>query len=147
MIQRWWYLRVMVSTGKVCWYQCREWELFLLPSILVHCDAVWHFESEKIFVKSVYSTMECTICSIITKQSPVPVAERSAAVRLPGLRVRIPPVCLLWVLCVVKQRSVSGWSLVQRSPTECGVSHEWDAKPHKVRLWPKTGSKRHKIKS
>jgi hypothetical protein len=27
-------------------------------------------------------------------------------------------VCLLWVSCVY----VSGWSLVQRSPTDCGVS-------------------------
>jgi hypothetical protein len=32
-------------------------------------------------------------------------------------------VCLLWVLCVViVEVSASGWSLVQRSPTECGVS-------------------------
>ena len=32
-------------------------------------------------------------------------------------------VCLLWVLCVVRERSLaSGFSLVQRSHTECGVS-------------------------
>jgi len=33
-------------------------------------------------------------------------------------------VCLLWTLCVVRQRyvSVMGWSLVQRSSIECVVS-------------------------
>jgi hypothetical protein len=40
--------------------------------------------------------------------------------------------CLhLWVLCVV---SASGWSLVQRSPTECGVSKKSViVKPRKMR--------------
>jgi len=42
-----------------------------------------------------------------------------------GLRVRIAAcgldVCLLWVLCVLQlEVSASGWSLVQRSPTELG---------------------------
>ena len=35
-------------------------------------------------------------------------------------------VCLLWVLCVVGQVSASGWSLVQRNPTECRVSSDCD---------------------
>jgi hypothetical protein len=39
-------------------------------------------------------------------------------------------VCLLWVLCVV---SATSWSLVQRSPTECGVSKSVIAKPRKMR--------------
>jgi hypothetical protein len=31
-------------------------------------------------------------------------------------------VCLLWVLCVCHvEVSATGWSLVQRSPTDCGV--------------------------
>jgi len=70
----------------------------------------------------------------------LPVAARSkacgsAAARMLRLQVRIPPrvwiSCLLWVLCRVEV-SASGWSLVQRSPTGCGVSscaiwkpHEW----------------------
>jgi hypothetical protein len=70
-------------------------ELFLLPYINVRCDAAWRFESEKFFVNSLYSTTEYTICSITTRQSPIPVAERSKAFQLLGLRVRIPPVCLL----------------------------------------------------
>jgi hypothetical protein len=32
-------------------------------------------------------------------------------------------VCLFWVLCVCQvEVSATGWSLVQRSPTHCGVS-------------------------
>jgi hypothetical protein len=32
-------------------------------------------------------------------------------------------VCLLWVLCVVQiEISATCWSLVQRSPTDCGAS-------------------------
>jgi hypothetical protein len=42
-------------------------------------------------------------------------------------------ICLLWVLYVV---SASGWSLVQRSPNECGVS-ECDREASIMRrLWP-----------
>jgi hypothetical protein len=36
-------------------------------------------------------------------------------------------VCLLWVLCVVRKKdSETGWSLVQRSSTDCGVSKVCD---------------------
>jgi hypothetical protein len=40
-------------------------------------------------------------------------------------------VCLLWVFCQVEV-SASGWSLVQRSPTECGVS-EYDLETLRLR--------------
>ena len=48
----------------------------------------------------------------------------STASRPLGLRVRIPlgtwvSVCLLWVLLCEVEICVSGWALVQRSPTEC----------------------------
>ena len=50
----------------------------------------------------------------------------SAAPRLLGLRVRIPPgqgcQSLVSVVCCQVEVSASGSSLVQRSPTECGVS-------------------------
>jgi hypothetical protein len=49
----------------------------------------------------------------------------SAAARLLGLRVGIPPAAwmsLESVVCCQVEVCVSGWSLVQRSPTECGVS-------------------------
>jgi hypothetical protein len=64
---------------------------------------------------------------------PVPVVERSKARvcgrSFRGLRVRIPPVeeghgCLFLVSVVCCQVEVpaTGRSLVQRSPTDCGVS-------------------------
>jgi hypothetical protein len=49
----------------------------------------------------------------------------SAATRLPGLWVRIPPEAWMFVCCVVccqVQVSATGRSLVRRSPTDCGVS-------------------------
>jgi hypothetical protein len=61
----------------------------------------------------------------------IPVAERSKAwvcrrspAGIAGLNLAEGmDVCLLWVLCVCQvQVSATGWSLVQRSPTDCGVS-------------------------
>jgi hypothetical protein len=50
---------------------------------------------------------------------------RSAAGRLPGSWVRIPPghgcLSLAHSLCCQVSASATGRSLVQRSPTECGV--------------------------
>jgi hypothetical protein len=50
----------------------------------------------------------------------------SAAARLLGLWVRIPPrhgcLSLVSVVCCQVEVSATGWSLVQRSPTECCVS-------------------------
>jgi hypothetical protein len=51
----------------------------------------------------------------------------SAAARLMGLRVWIPPgarmsVCLSVVVCCQVDVSASDWTLVRRSSTECGVS-------------------------
>jgi len=52
----------------------------------------------------------------------------SEAARLLGLRVWIPPglwmcLSLLSVVCCQVKVCVSGWSLVQRIPTECSVSN------------------------
>jgi hypothetical protein len=51
-----------------------------------------------------------------------------AAARLLGLRVRIPQEAwksVVSVVCCQVEVSATGWSLVQRSPTDCGVS-EYD---------------------
>jgi hypothetical protein len=62
----------------------------------------------------------------------------SAAVRVLGLRVRIPPggcLSLVSVLCCQVRVYASRRSLVQRSPTECGVS-ECDREASTMRrLW------------
>jgi hypothetical protein len=49
----------------------------------------------------------------------------SAAAHLLGLCVRIPPgawMAVSFECCVLSEVSASGWFLVQRSPTDCGVS-------------------------
>jgi len=50
---------------------------------------------------------------------------RSAAAHLLGLWVRIPPgawMSAVSVVCCQVEVSATGWSLVQRSPTDCGAS-------------------------
>ena len=47
---------------------------------------------------------------------------RSMAIRLLGLRVRTDCLPLVSIVCCQEQVSATGRSLVQRSPTECGVS-------------------------
>jgi hypothetical protein len=76
---------------------------------------------------------------------PIPVAarSRSEADRLLGFWVRIPPGAWISVsceCCVLSGRvSVTGRSLVQRSPTDCGVS-EWDHEASiMMRSWPTRG--------
>jgi len=54
-----------------------------------------------------------------------------------GLRVRISPTAWMFVLsavCCQVEVSESGWSLIQRSPTECGVS-ECDNEASIMRPW------------
>jgi hypothetical protein len=68
------------------------------------------------------------IIKTTTVNKPIPVAKQSLVSLfgrvLAGI-VGLNPkggmdVCLLWVLCVVKaQVSVTDWSLIQSSPTEC----------------------------
>jgi len=54
----------------------------------------------------------------------------SATARLLGLLVRIPSECLM---CCQVEVSATGRLLVQRSPTECGVSRPGGLSP--LRLW------------
>ena len=58
-------------------------------------------------------------------QWPRTLRRRSAAARLLRLWVRIPPGAWMFdvsVVCCQVEVSVTGWSLVQRSPTDCGAS-------------------------
>jgi len=79
--------------------------------------------------------------SSIGSQWPRRLRRGNAAVLLLGMRVRIPPGT--WrsfsFECCQVDDSVSGWSLLQRNPTECGVfecSHEASLKR---RPWPTRG--------
>jgi len=68
----------------------------------------------------------------------------SAAARLLGLWVRIPPgtwMSMLSVVCCQVEVSGTSWSFIQRSPTECGV-FECDLKTWRMRRpWPALGRK------
>ena len=58
-------------------------------------------------------------------QWPRGLRRRSAAAHLLGLWVRIPPgawMSVLSVVCCQVEVSSTGWSLVQRSPTDCDAS-------------------------
>jgi hypothetical protein len=73
-----------------------------------------------------YSSLQLSVQIMYSRMIvPIPVAARGSAVaRLLGLRVRIPPgVCMsvVSVVCCQVEVSATGWSLVQRSPTEYSV--------------------------
>ena len=79
---------------------------------------------------------------------PIPVAAwskaESAAARLLGLQVRISPgacMSVVSVVCCQVKVFVPGWSLVQRSPTERGVSEYDREAPTMKRPWPTKGSR------
>ena len=82
----------------------------------------------------------------IGRQWPRGLRRESAAARLLGLRVRIPPgacMSLVNVVCCLVEVSASGWSLVQRKPTEGGVC-KCDSEASTVRKsCAGIGSKRH----
>jgi hypothetical protein len=68
---------------------------------------------------------------------PIPEAARSASARFMWLRVLIPPgawTSVVSVVCCQGEVSGWGWSLVQRSPTECGVS-ECDREASIMKPW------------
>ena len=73
-------------------------------------------------------------------QWPLGLRRLSAATRLLGLRVRITPeegrLSVLSVVCCQVEVSVTGRSLFQRSPTECGVSEGDRGTSTMGRPWP-----------
>ena len=82
-----------------------------------------------ILVHSVISSLKFTWNR---SQWPSGLRRVPTADRLLGLRVRIPTVTWMSVCCVVCQVEVSatGRSLIQRSPTDCGVSLCVIYRPH-----------------
>jgi hypothetical protein len=77
---------------------------------------------------------------------PNPLADRSKADRLLGLRVRIPPnawqfVSCEWVcVCCQANISTSGWSTVQMSFTDCGCVTVCDLETSAMKWpWPALG--------
>ena len=81
--------------------------------------------------------------NVCRSQSPRGPRRRSAAARLLGLRVRFPPGAWMPVscecCCCQVEVSALDRSLVQRSPTECGVSQCDREVSILRRLWPTRG--------
>jgi len=86
--------------------------------------------------------------SVSRSRWPLVLRRRSVAIHLLGLWFRIPPSALmfglLWVLCgVLVEVCASGWSLVQRSSTEC----EWSWSPVRGSHEPESGRSAAEIKT
>jgi hypothetical protein len=84
-----------------------------------------------------------TVC-LCRQQWPRGLSRGSAASRLLGLRLRIPPRAWMFVCCECRvcsqvEVSAAGSSLVQRSPTECGLC-ECDLETSTMRSARCTGS-------
>jgi len=77
-------------------------------------------------------------CTLKISSPRVPVAAGSRTIHLLRMWVRIPPGAWMFVCCECCQVEVSAtsWSLVQRSPTDCGASLCVIEKP---REWGGTG--------
>jgi hypothetical protein len=89
------------------------------------------------------STIRLCIERLCRSQWPRSLKSGSAAERLLGLWVRIPPGAWMFVscecLCCQVEVSAWGWSLVQRNPTECGVSERDCEASIMRRPWPTGG--------
>jgi hypothetical protein len=81
-------------------------------------DRVYH-NIVSLFVVCVYNVYQATCCR---SQWPLGLKCRSTAARLLRSWVRIPPGAWMFVVCCQVEVSATSWSLVQRSPIECGAS-------------------------
>jgi len=84
-----------------------------------------------------------TLLAPCRSQWPLGLRRGSTAARLVELWVLIPPghwcLSVVGVVCCQIEVFASGWSLVQRSATDCGVS-ECDREPSIIgRPWPTAG--------
>jgi len=126
---------------------------------IVTCRKQTRYDTTKQIMDVLYVRRKADI-SVLHKNSsrsrwPRGLRRGSGALRLLALWVRIPPggwmcVSLVSVVCCQVEVSATGWSLVQRRPTECGVS-ECDRETSIIRRrpWPTGGccAMREKIKT
>jgi hypothetical protein len=86
------------------------------------------FSSDFVFLRNIYKSNSAHRRS----QWPCGLRRGSTAARLLGLWVRMPPRSwIVSVVCCQVEVSASGWSLVQSSPTDCGVSKKCDCEASK----------------
>jgi hypothetical protein len=92
-----------------------------------------------VYIHPLFCSVSLKLCR---SQWPSGLRRGSAAARLLGLRVRIPTghcLSLVSVVCYQVEVSESGWSLVQRIPTDCGVSECDREASIMMRPWPTGG--------
>jgi len=101
---------------------CLQRRIFLNFKIVGTYNRHWAFkESKRVTAFADYE------CSHVAGRSwwPRCLRRESEAAHALGLRVRIPPgdwcLSVVSVVCCQVELSATGWSLVQRSPTECSV--------------------------
>jgi hypothetical protein len=125
---------ILVKNSMLNFWSTEDWSSFLSPAKLSY-----HWVTTNCCSVSDIILSSC-ICQC-RSQWPRGLRGGSVAARLLGLRFRIPPGALMSVVSVVccqVQVSASGLSLVQRSPTDCGVP-ECDREASIMRPWPTGG--------
>ena len=128
--------------------------LFSMTNFITSWDkAVWlSTEHDVIFIETSACIFRQSSARICRSQRSRGLRRWSAAARLLGLWVRILQghgylslsLSLVSVVCCRVELSTSGWSLVQRSYTECGVCHSDREVLIMRRLWPPGGLSCHK---
>ena len=126
-------LEIAQSRSKAYSEQSKKLHRSITPACFVYVQ--WWYQQNtfrlikiRSFYIYIYITnfnIVCWYCYCICRSlSPCGQTRGSAVAGLQGLRVRIPPVGWISVsceCCVLSEISATGWSLVQRNPTECSV--------------------------
>ena len=103
----------------------------LYPEVMCKCNEVFYLNIGVACPQFICCIILLLICR---SQWPRDLRRRSSAARLLRLWVRIPPEAWMFVVSVVccqVEVSATDWSLVQRSPTDCGASLCAIKKPRK----------------
>jgi len=141
---------------KAWWYyyqQCKLWKaqcVIVLRFVLFHLFFIHLLQIGSSYYKAYHTAVR--ISSLWISYLPIRVAARSKAwvygSSLAGIVGSNPAgdmdVC---VECCQVEVSVTGWSLVQRSPTECDASFVWSRNLKNEEAMARVGPKRHRGKN
>jgi hypothetical protein len=106
---------------------------------IIYKDSVSTSRTTHPIIKAIRRKLYTEIVARIVRISRSQLPRRSVAARLFGLHIRIPPLSLVSIVCCQVEVSATGWSLVQRSPAECGVSERDYEASVMWRPWPTRG--------
>jgi hypothetical protein len=154
---------IFKSVTVMLQYKLKDWMAIAIPHVSILTQSpckdnwIWDFSDVEalftahisyiFFIKILADSLNL-LGPTHNQLKPIPVAARSKASvcgrSLTGTAVSNPSgghacLSLVSVVCCQVEVSATGWSLVQRSPTECGVS-ECDREASTVgRPWPRRG--------